>query len=72
MEDYTWHTENSHSDNTETMIDYLNNHLPRHFAFLFQDRSYAEVFNEVTSERFGIHASGNGNFNNHKVRFEKL
>lgn len=39
---------------------------------VLQDGSYAEAINEVTNERWGIHASGNGDFNNHRVRFELL
>ena len=72
MQDYIWSTEHSHANNTETMQDYINNHLHESLTYLFQDDSYAEAINESTGERWGIHASGNGDFNNHRVRFELL
>ena len=72
MEDFIWNTEESHCNNTETMQDYINNHLPDNFIFLFQDGSYAELFEKFTKKRYGVHASGNGDFNNHRVRFEEL
>jgi hypothetical protein len=72
MKDYTWHTENAHSDNTETMSDFINNHFPEELTFLFQDGSYCEAIHEGSNKLWGIHASGNGDFNNHKIRFELL
>lgn len=72
MQDYIWSTEISHSNNTETMQDYIHNHLHESLTYLFQDGSYAEAINEKSNERWGIHASGNGDFNNHRVRFELL
>lgn len=72
MKDYTWSTENAHANNTETMSDYLQNHLPEHLTILFQDGSYTEVIDNATLQVFGVHASGNGDFNNHRVRFEVL
>lgn len=72
MKDYIWSTETSHSNNIETMQDYIHNHLHESLTYLFQDGSYAEAINEVTNERWGIHASGNGDFNNHRVWFELL
>lgn len=70
MEDFNWYTENSHSDNTETMCDYLENHLPDEYDILFQDGSYAEIFEKSSNRIWGCHASGRGDFNNHKVSFE--
>jgi len=72
MTDYSWSTEKSHSDNTETMTDYIENHMPSFFTLLFQDGSYAEVFDEDAESRIGLHASGRGDFNNHKITFEIL
>lgn len=54
------------------MQDYIHNHLHESLTYLFQDGSYAEALNENTGERWGIHASGNGDFNNHRVSFELL
>ena len=72
MQDYTWSTENSHSNNTETMTDYIHNHLPENMFYLFINGSYAEAIDTATNNRWGLHSSGNGDFNNHRVRFELL
>lgn len=70
METYKWHTTEAHSDNNETMNDYLDNHLPECFKPIFQDGTYAEIRNENTGQIFAVHASGDGDFCNHKVEFE--
>ncbi len=70
MEDFIWSTENSHSNNIETMDDYINNHLSDNFECFFQDGSYAEITDLSNGNIWGCHASGRGDFNNHKVRFE--
>ena len=70
MEDFIWSTENTHCNNTETMSDYITNHLPDNFEFLFQDGSYAEIYDLKTGKKWCLHASGMGDFNNHKIRFE--
>lgn len=71
MEDYTWSTEIAHSDNTETMNDYLENRMDCDlFECYFIDGTYAEIMNKNTKQSFGVHASGNGDFFNHKVTFE--
>jgi hypothetical protein len=72
MQDYIWSTEFSHANNTETMYDYIHNHLHESLTYLFQDGSYAEAINESTGERWAIHAGGNGDFCNHRVRFELM
>lgn len=72
METYYWSTENEHANNTETMQDYLNNHLSSIFLVITEDGSYAEIHNPETHETFGVHASGNGDFRNHKVEFKLI
>lgn len=71
MDDYYWSTEYPHSDNTETMNDWLNNHMEDSWSILFVDGSYSEVLTD-TGELFVIRASGNGDFNHHKVSFVEL
>lgn len=71
MKDYTWTTIDPHANNTETMVDYLNNHLPNGFNVICEDESYAEIMDEK-NQRWAVHASGNGDFYNHRVRFEIL
>jgi len=72
MNDYTWETEEEHSDNTKTMEDYLDNHLPEAFEVKFRDCAYSEIENKFTGERFEVHASGNGSFTQHLITFKEL
>lgn len=70
METYKWHTAEAHPNNEETMNDYLENHLPQCFDVIFEDGTYVEILNKNTKQIFGVHASGDGDFTNHKVEFE--
>lgn len=72
MENYYWKTLVPHSDNTETMNDYLSNHLPDEFHVVMRDGSYAEIQSADTAQIYAVHASGNGDFNNHVVIFELI
>jgi len=71
METYYWTTEEYHPDNSFTMNDYLNNHLPNNFAVRHNEGTYAEI-ESFSGERYGVHASGNGDSFNHKVEFDLL
>jgi hypothetical protein len=66
MESIYWETEEAHSNNSVTMGDYLEsiNMLDIHLV----DGTYAEGSN-AKGERYEIHASGNGDFNNHRIDF---
>ena len=68
--EFTWETEYVHVTNTITMREYLENHLPENAELLFEDGTYAEI--EFEGIKYEVHASGNGDFYNHKVRFEQL
>ena len=70
MEDYRWHTIEPHNNNEETMIDYLENHLSNEFEIIFNDGTYAEIMNKNTGRIWGVHASGDGDFTHHRVKFE--
>ena len=72
MENYYWKTLVPHSDNTETMNDYLSNHLPDGYREILNNGSYAEIRSIHTGRKYAVHASGNGDFNNHFVRFEAI
>jgi hypothetical protein len=72
MQNFNWETEESHSNNIETMSDYLENHLPSKYHIVNQDGTYAEIQSEENAEIYAVHASGNGDFTHHSVRFEKL
>jgi|TARA_R110000851_G_C12697250_1_gene525670 hypothetical protein len=66
MDNIYWETEQSHSDNSATMQDYLENinMLDIHLV----QGTYAEGSNGK-GERYAIHASGDGDFNHHKIEF---
>jgi len=64
-----WTTEEPHATNAETMGDWLDNSNMLDITHV--DGSYAEGVN-AQGQKFGIHASGNGDFCNHKVEFELL
>lgn len=71
METHYWSTKQEHFDNSETMDDYLSNHLSGDFEVLANEGTYAEIRDEKGIV-WGVSASGNGDFRNHKVEFEKL
>ena len=66
MDTLFWSTDEPHHNNSQTMADYIENHnmLDIHFV----DGTYAEGSNG-NGERYEIHASGNGDSNNHKIEF---
>ncbi len=66
MDNIYWETEDSHHDNSETMQDYIETINMLDIAFV--DGTYAEGTN-AQGQRFEIHASGNGDFNHHKITF---
>ena len=66
METIYWKTEDSHANNSETMCDYLDNENMLDIDFV--DGTYAEGTN-AQGQRFEIHASGDGDFNHHKIEF---
>ncbi len=68
-EDFTWTTKESHFNNEQTMQDFIKNHVPANFEVFFVDGTYAEM-QHLNGQIWGIHASGNGDSFNHRVRFE--
>ena len=72
MQTFYWNTENEHSNNVETMQEYLEEHLPSCFKVIFEDGTYAEIQNINSGQIFGVNASGNGDFRSHKVEFEYI
>ena len=71
MDDYIWETDEPHSDNTATMCDYLNVEMDESWTIDLIDGTYAEITTDF-GDRYEVHASGNGDFSNHRVRFELL
>ena len=70
MDNYCWTTEQPHGNNTITMCDFIENHNSW-FDIEFIDGSYAEGV-DTSGLRWEIHAGGNGNFNDHFVRFRLI
>jgi len=70
MEDYKWSTDYEHANNETTMDEYLSFHLDEEFDVIFQDGTYAEIKNLKTGAIWACHASGDGDFRHHKIRFE--
>lgn len=69
MEDIYWKTEEPLNDNNFVMNDYLENINMLDITFV--DGTYAEGVN-AQGDKFEIHASGNGDFFNHKIEFKVL
>ena len=69
MDTIYWETEEELNDNSFVMTDYLENINMLDIVFL--DGTYAEGVN-CNGEKFEIHASGNGDFFNHKIEFVKI
>jgi hypothetical protein len=70
VDNYYWTTEQPHGNNATTMCDFIENHNSW-LQISFVDGSYAEG-TDSNDALWAIHAGGNGNFNDHFVRFEML
>jgi hypothetical protein len=70
MDNFIWETEEDLATNELTMHDYIDNHMPHDWVVLDHDGTYAEI---ITPElnKYELHASGNGDFKNHKIEFIK-
>jgi hypothetical protein len=68
IEAYYWETEESHSTNEITMNDYLDCHLDDSFEVIEHGGTLAVILSD-TGIKYEVHASGNGDFNHHKVEF---
>lgn len=53
------------------MCEFLDYYLPEEYTVTFVDGTYAEVISPDGIE-YGVHASGNGDFYNHKIEFEEI
>ena len=75
MEDFFWTTELPLATNEETMNDFLETYLKDHcgedYEPVHTDGTYCEIQNDK-GELYGLHASGNGDFCNHRVKFVRL
>lgn len=70
---YFWSTEHAHDTNNDTMHDFIDYHLDvDKFDLTYHDGTYAEITDRQTGKEYEVHASGNGDFYNHKVEFKEL
>jgi len=74
MKDYYFTTNEELSTNEITMQVFLDEYFNDVFTIkdkiILLDGTYAEV--NTLEGVYGVHASGNGDFRNHKIRFEKI
>lgn len=70
MKNYYWETDSSHSNNSITMYDFIENHNTE-LEITFVDGSYAEGVNSE-GQKYKIHAGGDGDFKHHCIRFVEL
>tara|TARA_R110000737_G_C14408139_1_gene455478 strand:- start:108 stop:353 length:246 start_codon:yes stop_codon:yes gene_type:complete len=72
---YYWNTEEPHSDNNETMSEYLELQesftYEQHLTIIHVDGTYAEGL-DCKGNKWALHAGGNGDFNNHQIKFVLL
>ena len=75
MENYYWETELPLEKNEDTMHDFIDNHLEEYcgeeFEIIHHEGTYAEIENHE-GKTFGVQASGNGDFCNHRVHFVRI
>ena len=64
-----WSTE-PHSDNIETMTNFLEQELPGDINVTLVDDTYAEI--RINKLNYSVNVSGNGDFCNHKAEFELI
>ena len=67
---FYWNTQYYHHDNSFTMEDFLDNHLPEGAIVHYIEGSYAEV--EYDGRDIGLNAGGNGDSYNHVIQWEVL
>ena len=75
MEDFRFTTKEPLATNADTMDWFSNEHFYEVFdedaIFIEDDGSYAEVL-DGKGQKWGLHASGDGDFTSHRIRFEAL
>lgn len=70
MENYYWHTDESHANNQTTIGDWIANHNTE-LEVAFVEGAYAEGV-DANGGKWEIHARGDGDFNNHCIEFVAL
>lgn len=70
-DDFFWHTEQPHWDNHETLVDFLDNHLPYDWLVNHTCAGYGEIEHPIEG-KWEVCASGAGDSYQHMVTFLKL
>lgn len=70
-ETFYWSTTYDHFNNEQTMNEFLGFYLPEEYEVIYEDGTYAEIRSEDKIV-YGVHASGNGDSFNHKIKFEEI
>lgn len=70
MNPHRWSTEYEHPGNDFTMSEFLNEHLGEDNVIIMIDGSYAEI-ETPNGKIYEVHASGDGDFKNHRIDFIK-
>jgi len=67
---YYWATDEPLSTNELNMHDFIDNHIiDDDIDVILHDGTYAEI--DLDGKIYEVHASGNGDFCNHKVEFKE-
>lgn len=70
---YHWETDEAQTTNEITMHDFIDNELPDDiYEVYLHDGTYAEIQEIESGMCWAVHASGNGDFCNHKVQFDAI
>lgn len=72
IKEYYWTSEEPHTDNTETMKEFIECYLEPSYEVIIQDGPYAEVIDNHKGIKYSVRAYGIGDFNNHNVVMEAL
>ena len=70
-ETFYWSTTYYHANNQTTMSEFLEYYLPEEYEVIFVDGTYAEITSEDNCTFYEVHASGNGDFYNNKIKFKE-
>lgn len=68
---HCWSTEESHTDNSETMNDYLDFEMDQSWSVDLIDGTYAEVTTDC-GIRYEVYVSGDGDSFNHMAKLVRI
>ena len=71
MNDHIWTTEQALHTTTARMNNYLEYEMNCSCLVTFREGGYAEIMTAL-GDCYAVHASGNGDFFNHRVSFKSI